>query len=243
MKSSSLPYWLSLMVVVVASYGGWKWWQVQQYQASRSSGGVEYVGPPLEEFELTERSGKPFRSHEMLGKVWVTTFFFSTCPGACPRLNANIKYLNSLEELQEVVWVSITVDPDTDTLPVLREYADRYEADPERWLFCRADLKYIQRVGEDFLKLPVTWRGHKDYAVVIDKTGKVRGMYDATSHRQSEKLRLLLLKCLEEKERGEGTIEDKANQTATSPWREPWVNPRLAPGARAVESGFVGLVF
>lgn len=198
MKNSTLPYWLSLMVLVVASYGVWKWWQVVQFEASRAVGGVEYSGPPLTEFELTERSGEPFRSRDMLGKVWVTTFFFTTCPGACPRLNANIRHLNSLEELKDVTWVSISVDPDTDTLPMLQAYAERFQADPKRWLFCRADLGYVKRLGQDFLKLPVSWKGHNEMAVVIDKTGKVRGMYDATRVSQSEKLRTLLLECLAE---------------------------------------------
>jgi protein SCO1/2 len=198
MNNSSLPYWLSLMVLFVGSYGGWKWYQVQQYEASRDLGGVTFDGPPLEEFELTERSGEPFRSADMKGKVWVTTFFFASCPGQCPRLNANVKRLHDLPELEDVTWVSITVDPDNDTLPVLRDYADRYQADPKRWLFCRGEFDYIKQVGEQIMKLEVSWRGHKDYAIVIDRTGKVRGMFDATSMTQSEKLRQLLVKCLEE---------------------------------------------
>lgn len=199
MNNSTLPYWLSLMVLFAASYGGWKWYQVQQFEASREVGGIAFNGPPLEEFELTERSGEPFRSADMRGKVWVTTFFFASCPGQCPRLNANIKQLHDLPELKDVTWVSITVDPDNDTLPVLNEYADRYQADPERWLFCRGEFDYIKRVGEEIMQLEVTWRGHKDYAIVIDRAGKVRGMFDATSISQSQKLRLLLLDCLAEK--------------------------------------------
>jgi len=216
MNSTTLPYWLSLMVLLVASYGGWKWYQVKQFEESRAVGGVSYEGPPLEQFELTERSGETFRSEDMKGKVWVTTFFFASCPGACPRLNANIKYLNSLEELQEVTWVSITVDPDNDTLPVLREYAKSYQADPERWLFCRGDLDYIKRIGKDILNMDVSWRGHKDYAVVIDKNGKVRGMYDATSTMQTKKLRQLLLECLAEEAPTEET-SPSADLTAGSP--------------------------
>ncbi|QEG36973.1 SCO family protein [Bythopirellula goksoeyrii] len=198
MKSSMLPYWLSLMVLFVGSYGIWTWYKVHQIEAERSVGGIQFDGPPLEEFELTERSGEPFRSEAMKGKVWVTTFFFASCPGQCPRLNANIKFLHDKPELEDVTWVSITVDPDNDTLEVLSEYADRYKADPERWLFCTGDFDYIKRVGEDIMKMPVSWRGHKDYAVVIDRAGKVRGMYDATSISQSEKLRKLLLECLAE---------------------------------------------
>jgi len=210
MNHSTLPYWLTFMVLLAASYGGWKWWQVQQFQ---STGGIEFVGPPLEEFELTERSGQPFRSRDMLGKVWVTSFFFTTCPGTCPRLNANIKRLNSLEELHDVAWVSITVDPDTDTLPLLQEYADRFEADPQRWFFCRGDLNYIKRIGQDILLVDLSWKGHKDYAVVVDKFGNVRGRYDATSLSQTKRLRALLLKCLQEEEDPAKT-ETSERQTA-----------------------------
>jgi protein SCO1/2 len=201
LSSSALPYWLALLVLVGASYGGWKWWQVEQFRArgGTQSGGIVMDGPPLDEFELTECNGQPFRSQDMLGKVWVTTFFFTTCPGACPRLNANIRYLNSLEEIHDVVWVSITVDPDTDTLPVLRTYAEQMQADPERWLFCRGDLDYVQRIGHDIMKLQLGWKGHQDYAVVVDRQGEIRGMFDATSRSQSQRLRTLLLKCLAEK--------------------------------------------
>lgn len=198
MSNSTLPYWLSLMVVLGASYAGWKWYQVQQFETSREVGGVTFSGPPLEDFELTDRSGNPFRSADMDGKVWVTSFFFASCAGQCPRLNANIKHLHDDPDLKDVTWVSITVDPDNDTLEVLDDYAKRYQADPDRWLFCRGEFDYIKRVGEDIMKLEVTWRGHKDYAIVIDREGKVRGMFDATSISQSKKLKMLLRECLAE---------------------------------------------
>ncbi len=211
MNNSTLPYWLSLMVLFLGAYGGWKWYQVnervREFEASREVGGIMFDGPPLEEFELTERSGETFSSADMQGKVWVTSFFFASCPGQCPRLNANIKHLHDLPELRDVTWVSITVDPDNDTLEVLQDYANRYQADPQRWLFLRGPFDYIKRVGEDIMKLEVTWRGHKDYAIVIDRAGKVRGMFDATSISQSKKLRLLLLDCLAEKSPEKSTAE------------------------------------
>ena len=195
---SSLPYWLALMILVLASYAGWKWYQVHQHAQSQASGGLEFEGPPLENFELPESRGKTFDSSKMKGKVWVTTFFFTTCPGPCTRLNERIKFMHEQDELKDVTWVSITVDPQADTIEVLSEYAKRFNADPDRWLFCRGDLKYIKRVGRDIFKLPVTWQGHNESAVVIDRDGNVRGMYDVTSLRQSQKLEALLKKCLAE---------------------------------------------
>lgn len=211
--NSAVPYWLALLVLVGASYGGWKWWQVEQFRAQGSTQGAGIVmdGPPLDEFELTERSGQLFRSRDMLGRVWVTTFFFTSCPGTCKQLNANICSLNGLEELHEVVWVSITVDPDTDTLPVLRDYAEQWGADPQRWLFCRGDLDYVQRVGHDIMKLQLGWRGHQDYAVVVDRHGEVRGMFDVNNRSAAQRLRTLLMKCLAERTEKETQIVDRGS--------------------------------
>ena len=112
----------------------------------------------------------------------------------------------------------------------------------------------IKQVGRDIMKLPVTWQGHNESAVVIDRAGKVRGMYDVTSISQSKKLEMLLKKCLAEtvtreetEEKGEDALkgQSNANPTSTSasrpnssfhlfhsPGRKPRVNPQLALGVR-----------
>jgi cytochrome oxidase Cu insertion factor (SCO1/SenC/PrrC family) len=196
--ASKIPFILAFFVLLAAAYGGFKWWQVEQARAKQ--GLILYdaqTGPPLTEFELTERSGETFRSKDMLGRVWVATYFFTTCPGNCIRLNENIKLMHDLEELKEVTWVSISCDPDTDTVEVLKEYADRRGADQDRWLFCRADLDYIKRVGLG-MKLDVFLKGHRDDAVVIDKQGKIRGYFNATSKRACQQMKDLLIELLAE---------------------------------------------
>jgi protein SCO1/2 len=102
-----------------------------------------------------------------------------------------------MEELKDVTWVSISCDPDTDTVEVLRDYAERRGADPQRWLFGRADLDYVKRVGLG-MKLDVFLKGHRDDAVVIDKQGKIRGYFNATSTRECKALRDLLVELLAE---------------------------------------------
>ena len=195
---SQLPFVLSGVIVVIAVYGAYKWWQVEQARVDRSQAiAANEVGPPLTEFELTERIGQTFRSADMRGDVWVVTYFFTSCPGSCIRLNQNIQFLHNQPELADVTWVSITVDPVTDSLPVLRDYAERMKADSERWLFCRGELDYIKQIGAG-MKLPIFRQGHKDYAVVFDKAGKLRGMFDATRKSETERLQTLLLKCMKE---------------------------------------------
>jgi protein SCO1/2 len=199
-SSALVPILLCVIVVLIGiSYLGWTWWKVREFQAEKSNAILaNAIGPPLTEFELTERSGEPFRSADMRGRVWVASYFYTSCPGQCIRLNTNIQGLSQLPELKDVTWVSITCDPDHDSLDALKKYAERFEADPQRWLFCRADLPYTQRVAKG-MKLFLSLRGHQDYAIVIDKEGKVRGMFDGTSDIEKQRLKHLLLECLAEK--------------------------------------------
>jgi cytochrome oxidase Cu insertion factor (SCO1/SenC/PrrC family) len=181
------------------AYGGWTWWRVRQDTIARSQAiSNDAVGPPLTEFELTERSGEPFRSTDMKGKVWVVSYFFTTCPGNCIRVNTNIQRMHNLPDLRDVTWVSITCDPDTDTIDALSEYANTWKADPHRWLFCRGDLNYVKRIARG-MSLYLSLKGHQDHVAVIDKYGKIRGMFDAMSAQDCERMHTLLLKCLAEK--------------------------------------------
>jgi cytochrome oxidase Cu insertion factor (SCO1/SenC/PrrC family) len=214
-SASAVPYFLAFALLLVMLYGGWKWWQVWQFQVARGQAIPASVsGPPLKEFELTERSGAPFRSADMRGRVWVAAYFFTTCPGSCIRLNENIKLMHNLPELKDVTWVNITCDPDSDTLEALRDYADRWQADPHRWLFCRADLEYTERVARG-MNLFLSYKGHQDRVIVIDKAGKVRGIFDATSKNECQRLRTMLLQCLEEKPPHELASADNTAKKST----------------------------
>jgi cytochrome oxidase Cu insertion factor (SCO1/SenC/PrrC family) len=210
-----LPYVLAVAVVVLMAYGGWTWWRVRQYELSRGQAiPPDIIGPPLTEFELTERSGKPFHSAAMRGKVWVATYFFTSCPGNCIRLNKNIQLMHNLPDLQDITWVSITCDPDNDSVEELRKYADHWQADPERWLFCRAEMEYTQRVARG-MNLYLGRKTHKDYAVVVDKSGKIRGMFDATSKIDCQRLQTMLKQCAAEDWREQEVVASAADNSTT----------------------------
>lgn len=197
-SGAGVPYALCVLVLIALLCGGWMLLQRWRFERERSNAVPPLaIGPALTEFELTERSGQPFRSTAMRGRIWVASYFFTTCPGQCLRLNANIQVLSKTPELEDVTWVSITCDPQTDTVEALRSYADRWEADPQRWRFCRAELNYIQRVAKG-MNLKLSLKGHQDYAIVFDRTGKIRGRYDGTSGIEIAQLKNKLLECLNE---------------------------------------------
>lgn len=204
MKQSSLPYFLTLLLIVGASYGFWRLWAddfSQDGDVALAVGAMplEQEKPELiSEFSLDERNGETFDSKSMQGKVWVASFFFSNCPGSCLRLNQALADLHTDEEFSEVKLLSITCDPDNDSLEVLRNYADRFQADPVRWLFCRGEMPYIQQIGTDVLKISVKKQTHSDRAVIVDRSGLVRGRFVLTDPNQLAMLRRVLAKCLGE---------------------------------------------
>lgn len=158
-------------------------------------------------FTLTDQNGEPFSSDTLQGKVWLGAIFFANCPGPCFRENQAIaEILHEIEDPDFVV-VSLTCDPSNDTPEVLRRYADRFDADKDRWKFLTGDLKEITRVGNQQFKLPVELGVHAEKGVVFDRQGKLRGGYSLTDPDRAKLLAKLIREVLAEQV---GTEEGEA---------------------------------
>lgn len=134
--------------------------------------------PWIREFWLTERSGEPFYSRDLVGEVWIGSFFFTSCPGIC---NQQTDYLAGLEDRlrdHPATLVSITTDPNQDSPEVLREYADRKGADPERWLYCQGNELLTRRIAAEFFSTSIGGSHHTSNLFLVDKWGNVRGEFD-----------------------------------------------------------------
>jgi protein SCO1/2 len=136
------------------------------------------------EFTLTERSNRKVTRQDLVGKVWVADFIFTHCAGICPLMSANMKKLQD-KLFADIRLVSFTVDPINDTPAVLTEYANRYGADRDRWLFLTGDPDGIQKLSVGGFKLaldptsgteaePIT---HASRFVLVDRQGLIRGYY------------------------------------------------------------------
>lgn len=154
----------------------------------------------LPEFSLIERSGQPFGLADLRGKVWVADFIFTNCAGTCPIMTTAMTDLQKMalaENLSDVRLVSITVDPERDSLAVLQRFADGYGAIKERWYFLTGDGTAIQQLAsKGFLLSAAASTGgsaeepiiHSNRFVLVDRQGRIRGYYDGTDE---ESVRLL----------------------------------------------------
>ncbi len=114
----------------------------------------EYSTVP--DFSLTERSGGKVTRATLLRKVWVADFFYARCEDTCPLQSAEMARLQAdFAREKDFRLVSITIDPPRDTQASLREYADRFGADGERWLFITGDQRAIHDLVRNGFRLSV----------------------------------------------------------------------------------------
>jgi protein SCO1 len=206
MKSTALAFWLILAVVGTAAYGSWVAWQKMHATQRKAAPTVNInykqappEGPPIKEFELVERSGKEFNSKKLQGKVWIGSFFFANCPGACWQLNQALKGVHEEFKDTDLQLVSITCDPKNDSPEALKVYADRFQAHPSKWLFLTGDIDYIKRIGRDIFLQQVEEGGHRNSALVVDRLGKIRGSFDLLDPAKTAELKALVKELLAEK--------------------------------------------
>lgn len=132
------------------------------------------------DFTLTDQNGAPFESSSLTGKIYIADFFFTSCSGICPVMSKAMAELQAeLAGEPRVAFVSITVDPATDTPEVLTRYAARYGAEPGRWHFLTGEAEAIQRLAKERFLLgygdePVN---HSSRFVLVDGAGAIRGFY------------------------------------------------------------------
>ncbi|KAF0244817.1 MAG: ASPIC/UnbV domain-containing [Planctomycetota bacterium] len=143
------------------------------------------------EFLLFDQGGKVFSSEDLLGKFWVADFIFTKCAGTCIGMTASMGRLRAemqkRKEFQGVHSVSFSVDPDTDTPPVLAAYAARSGADSAGWTFLTGTRDAIWKLCKEGMKLPVEDAPagetkmpivHSQNFILIDREGAIRGYYD-----------------------------------------------------------------
>ena len=167
-------------------------------------------------FSLIERSGQRVTREGLMGKIWIANFIYTNCPDTCPLQTANMAQLQrDLEDVKDLRLVSITVDPEHDTPLVLREYANRYGADPNRWRFLTGEKEAIYRLAHEGFRLSVVdpeerntriWflepqpvfahhgEGGKEFIhssrfVLVDRQARIRGYYQGTDEEALQRLR------------------------------------------------------
>lgn len=153
------------------------------------------------DFELIASSGESFPIGKMAGKIWVADFIFTSCAGICPVMSGAMADLQrSFEADDRVQFVSISVDPETDTPEVLTEYGARYGAKPGTWHFLTGDASEIHSIATQNFKIGSLddLLIHSSRFVLVDATGAIRGYYVGTDPEDVSRLAADMIELLAE---------------------------------------------
>lgn len=142
----------------------------------------------IEDFEFVNQLEEKVDQSNFEGKIYVANFFFTTCPGICPKMTNNLKIVyNSFLEDEDVLLLSHTVMPWVDDVSKLKEYADLNGIKAEKWclvtgakqsIYSLARESYFADEGfgktvtsaDDFL--------HTENVFLIDRNRRIRGVYN-----------------------------------------------------------------
>ncbi len=156
---------------------------------------VSYVKP----FSFINQDGKTVTEDDLKGKVTVVEYFFTTCKGICPKMNTSLKKIyEQYKDEPDFLVLAHTVEPENDSVPRLKFYADSLKIDTKKWMLVtgRKDSLYkaargsyllddpqnnVEKIEDQFI--------HTQFLALVDKNGNVRGgVYDALKKDEMKKL-------------------------------------------------------
>ena len=141
----------------------------------------------IADFSLVEKSGRAVTKESLKGRSWIASFIFTRCRGQCLVMNRRTKDLH--RALKNTLFVSFSSDPDFDSPEVLRQYAERFDAE-DNWLFLTGNKQTVNTVAVS-LKLsridePMM---HSTSFILIDGEGNIRGYYDSNDDEAIKRLK------------------------------------------------------
>lgn len=147
---------------------------------------------------LVNQLGDTVTLDSLRNKILVINFFFTRCPTICPGLAMRIKKLQESFTGKDndsiVQFISISVDPENDSVPQLRKFADRFTSNHDNWWFVTGNKKEIYDFGLNELKASIADSDvdsifiHTPYFFLLDKHRVVRGWYNGFDDARQAKL-------------------------------------------------------
>jgi len=157
-------------------------------------------------FNLTDQDGNQVTENDFKDKIYVTDFFFVTCPTICPKMTKQMdRVYHEFEENNNISFLSHTVMPESDSVPVLKEYANEIGVSSDKWKFVTGDKRQIYNLARKTYFAAITEGDggvddfvHTENFVLVDKEKKLRGFYDGTSKKDVDRLITDIYTLLEE---------------------------------------------
>lgn len=151
----------------------------------------------VQNFAFTDQNGRSLTQKNLEGRVYVTEYFFTTCKGICPRMNYNMKTIyDKYKSEPDFAIVSHTCMPEVDSVPLMKAYALKMGAGPN-WYFVTGSKDSLYKMARESYLLDNEKNNsmnikdqfiHTQFFALVDKQGRVRGVYDGLKNDELDKL-------------------------------------------------------
>lgn len=140
-------------------------------------------------FSFVNQNGEPITDEYYKDKIYVADFFFATCQSICPKMTTQMTRIQEkFKAERNLKLASFTVNPENDSVPVLREYARQYMVKDSKWNLMTGKKEDIYKLGVNGYLVPAQEDAlapggflHSEYFILVDKEKRIRGFYDGTS--------------------------------------------------------------
>ena len=149
------------------------------------------------DFELVNQNGKTITQKDYENKIYVTDFFFTSCPSICPIMSNNMEELqNIFLNEDDVMFLSMSVTPIMDSIPILKKYAQKHGVIDGKWNITTGDKKHIYNLARKsyFAVVDQGDGGLQDFIhtpnfILVDQEKRIRGVYDGTKDEEIERIK------------------------------------------------------
>lgn len=165
---------------------------------------ISYVQP----FSFEDQNGKMVTQEDVKGHVYIAEFFFTTCKGICPKLNGNMKKVyTEFSKENDLLFLSHTVDPETDSVGRLKWYADSLGVQGSRWHFLTGAKDSLYRAARASYLLDDPKNNsesidqqfiHTQLCALVDRSGRVRKIYDGLKTAEIDEMKVDIEHLLKE---------------------------------------------
>jgi protein SCO1/2 len=136
----------------------------------------------VSDFKMVDQMGQTITLDTFKNKLFVANFFFASCQGVCIQMNNEMERVEKAFPGNDLIkFVSYTVTPDADSVPVLANYARQHNAVPFQWYFLRGDkTETLKLAHASYLLETAGFLVHSQNLTLVDKNRHIRGVYSGT---------------------------------------------------------------
>lgn len=159
--------------------------------------GSDTIYPTIQSFNFINQDSIEVTERTFNGKIYIADFIFLNCPTICPRMtNEMTKVYEAYKSNPNILFISHTIDPEHDSIPRLKSYAENISADSKKWFFVTGDKDKIYSLAEESYFATAysdnTAPGgyvHSGGLLLVDKNKHIRGVYDGTDPKETDRLK------------------------------------------------------